>query len=144
MREKSCGTVPFTIKDGNVFYLLIQAKDDGYCGFPKGHVENGETEQATAYRETWEETSVKPRIISEFRRTVQYKLDNGNIKTVVYFLGDFTGQTPRHNAGFEYSNYLILPFEEAHRALTFDNSKKILRHADAYLKEHVLHKKMAE
>ena len=37
MLEKSCGTIPYTINNGTIHYLLVKAKDDGYCGFPKGH-----------------------------------------------------------------------------------------------------------
>ena len=42
MKEKSCGTVLYTVKDNVIHYLLIKATDT-YCGFPKGHVEAGET-----------------------------------------------------------------------------------------------------
>jgi len=42
MIEKSCGTIPYTINNGTIYYLLVKAKDDGYCGFPKGHVEANE------------------------------------------------------------------------------------------------------
>ena len=42
MLEKSCGTIPYTINNGTIHYLLVKAKDDGYCGFPKGHVEANE------------------------------------------------------------------------------------------------------
>ena len=59
MVEKSCGTIPHTLIDGNIYYLLVKAKDDGYCGFPKGHVEKGEGEIQTAYRELTFESSRK-------------------------------------------------------------------------------------
>ena len=51
MQEKSCGTVLFTLCDGVPHYLLTRARD-GYCGFPKGHMEGEETEEQTAWRET--------------------------------------------------------------------------------------------
>ncbi len=133
MIEKSCGTIPYTIKEGTIYYLLLKALDDGYCGFPKGHVELGESEEETAFRETWEETSIKPILNSAFRYEISYRMDNGNDKTVVYFLADFQEQTPAHNAGFEKHQYLILPFEEALNALTFDNSKEMLTSANDYL-----------
>ncbi len=138
MREKSCGTVLYTVKDNEIFYLLIKARDDNYCGFPKGHVEAGETEHETALRETWEETSIRAEIIGDFRREVSYKLQNGNKKTVVYFLARFTGQSPAHNKGFETHNYLMLPLAEAQRALTFENTKEILAEAEEYIKNRYL------
>ena len=135
MLEKSCGTVLATLTEGEVRYLLIRARHDGYCGFPKGHMEAGETEVETAFRETWEETSIKPQIDTAFRAETQYKLKNGNTKQVVYFLGVFADQTPKHNEGFESLEYLLLPSEEALRALTFENARNILREADAYIQK---------
>lgn len=67
MREKSCGTVTFTRVDGQIKYLLTKT-EYGVYGFAKGHVEQGESERQTAMRETWEETSVKPKIVNGFRK----------------------------------------------------------------------------
>lgn len=136
--EKSCGTVPFEIRNGKIYYLLTQARDDGYCGFPKGHVEKGESEIETAYRETWEETSVRPRIFEDFRVQVSYRMNSGRRKTVVYFLAEYTGQTPRYNHGFERLNYLILPLDEALEALTYENTREILKEADDYIKRNII------
>lgn len=138
MKEKSCGTVLYTVKDNVIHYLLIKARDDGYCGFPKGHVEAGETEYQTALRETWEETSIRAEIVGDFRREVSYKLRNGNKKTVVYFLARFLDQSPAHNSGFEHHRYLLLPLAEAQNALTFDNTKQIIAEAEEYIKDNSL------
>lgn len=133
--EKSCGTIPFTDADGEILYLLIQSKKTGSCGFPKGHMEAGETEEETALRETFEETSVKPQIIGDCRFSVEYRLKNGNQKTVVYFLADFSDQHPHRNTDFEDFNYLILPFEEAYDMLTFESTKDILKKVNTYIKD---------
>ena len=82
MKEKSCGTVLWTVKDNVIHYVLLKARD-GYCGFPKGHVEAGESEHETALRETREETSIRAEIVGDFRRETVYKMRNGNEKTVV-------------------------------------------------------------
>lgn len=134
MREKSCGTVTFTRVDGQIKYLLTKT-EYGVYGFAKGHIEDGESERQTAVRETWEETSIKPKIVNGFRKTIQYKLKNGNDKTVVFFLGYFENQTPRHNEGFENMTYELVPYDEAMKLLTFDNTKKILKSAHAYLEK---------
>lgn len=133
MLERSCGTIPYTYQNGKLLYLLVKASDDGYCGFPKGHMEPGETEMETAFRETWEETSVKPVIDPGFRYEIFYHMRNGNDKLVVYFPGNIGEQTPSRNTGFESFLYLLLPFEEACHALTFENAKEMLRKANAYL-----------
>ncbi|MBQ8439184.1 MAG: NUDIX domain-containing protein [Clostridia bacterium] len=133
MLEKSCGTIPYTVKDDKIHYLLLRAKDDGYCGFPKGHVEANETEEETAFRETWEEASIKSVINSDFRYEISYKMDNGNEKLVVYFLASFFGQEPSHNDGFEHHDYLLLPFEKACQMLTFENARTMLKEANNLL-----------
>ena len=132
MLEKSCGTVPYTLVDGVIHYLLVGAKGHS-CGFPKGHVEKDENEVETALRETMEETSLAPVINTELRYETTYQLDNGNQKTVVYFPANFGRQVPRHNQGFEDFDYLILPFDEAYRTLTFENTREILKAVNDYL-----------
>ena len=28
--EKSCGTIPYTVKEGDIYYLIIKAKNHGH------------------------------------------------------------------------------------------------------------------
>lgn len=133
MTEKSCGTIPYTIINSTIHYLLVKAKDDGYCGFPKGHVEANESEEETALRETLEETSVNVQINRDFRYEISYLINNGNVKTVVYFLAKFQNQIPKRNKNFEDFEYLMLPFEYALQELTFENARQMLKTANDYL-----------
>ena len=133
MIEKSCGTIPYMVDKGMIYYLLVKSKDDGYCGFPKGHVEPNESEEETAFRETLEETSVEVQINGEFRYEVFYQMENGNAKTVVYFLAKFQDQTPMRNKAFEDFEYLLLPFDYALRELTFENTRQMLKEANDFL-----------
>ena len=133
MIEKSCGTIPYTINNGTIYYLLVKAKDDGYCGFPKGHVEANEKEEETALRETLEETSVEVQINKDFRYEISYQLDNGNTKTAIYFLANFKNQTPKRNMNFEDFEYLLLPFDRALQELTFENARQMLSKANEVL-----------
>ena len=134
MKVISCGTVLYTVKDNEILYLLLKARDDGYCGFPKGHMETGETEHETALRETWEETSIKAEIVGDFRAEVSYTMKNGKERVFIYFLARYCDQTPAHNPGFEVRDFLFLPLAEAQKELTFDNTKKILQDAEEYIK----------
>ena len=136
--EKSCGTVLFTISNGEVYYILIKSADNGHCGFPKGHMEAGETEEETALRETWEETSVNAEIIGNFRKEEAYILPNGTPKTVVYFLAMYAAQTPKNNEGFEKHDILVCHFEEAYNMLTHGVAKEILKEADKYIRNFIL------
>ena len=81
-REKSCGIMVF--KDDRVL-LVHQTK--GHWSFPKGHVENNETEYETAIRETKEETNIDAKIISDFRQVISYSPKINTIKDVVFFIG---------------------------------------------------------
>ena len=68
--EKSCGGIVYRKFHGNTEILLIKHIKSGYWSFPKGHVENSETEEETAKREIKEETGIDVYIDSGFRETV--------------------------------------------------------------------------
>lgn len=128
----SCGTVLHTKINDVIHYVLIRA-DDGYCGFPKGHMESGESERETALRETWEETSIRAEIIDGFCDKEEYLIKNETRKRVIYFTATYFRQTPMHNPGFEQRELLVLPYEKAHKALTFKSAKDILTRANDFL-----------
>ena len=130
--EKSSGAVIYTTLNGEYLYLLIK-QENGDIGFPKGHIEKGETEIEAALREILEETSIKANIIGDFREEVSYVMPNGKNKTAVYFTAEYKNQTPKHNDGYENNDYMLLSFEEALKAITFDNVKSILKDANSYL-----------
>ena len=133
MKEKSCGTLPYTVKNGIIHYLLIKSKSSNNCSFPKGHVESGESEIETAVRETWEETSVRVKVDGSFRYEISYPMSNGNQKDVVYFLASFCDETPSRNSYFEDFDYLILPFDKAYDELSFENTRQMLKAANDFL-----------
>lgn len=132
--EVSCGTILYTRMAGELYYVVLREPTNGYCGFPKGHVEPGESEIETALRETWEETSVRAEIVGDFRRETTYSLRRGGSKHVTYFLARFEGQTPAHNPGFEYLEVMLLPYRDAHAVLTHENMKSFLKQADEYIR----------
>ena len=45
--ERSCGAVVFTRTEEEPMYVLVRSHK-GHYGFPKGHMETGETEEETA------------------------------------------------------------------------------------------------
>lgn len=70
-KEKSCGAVVFRREKGGLVFL-IETMALGHISLPKGHVENGETEEETARREIWEETGLRTRVDTRFRHTISY------------------------------------------------------------------------
>lgn len=131
--EKSCGFVVYKEVQETNYYLIIRASNGEY-GFPKGHMENNETEHETAIRELKEETNVEVQIIDGFRHQIEYPLPNKeNVKKQsVYFLGkcimnDIVCQET------EVSEAMFVPFAKAMELLTFEDTKMILKEADAVI-----------
>lgn len=129
--EKSCGAVLYTKVDGQRRYLLIKNRSL-HAGFPKGHVEYGETEMDTVRREIQEETGLVVDVVDGFRRAYDYKVRFFINKTAVYFLAGFADQTIVPQEG-EVLDYWIVPLEEALEHLGFEQDRNILRDADAHL-----------
>ena len=69
-KEKSCGCV---IIENDKVLLIKQIQ--GNWGFPKGHMEVGETEVETAIREVKEETNLDVEINENKRYTLEYVTD---------------------------------------------------------------------
>lgn len=131
--EKSCGAVVYTRVNGEIRYVLAQNLE-GYYGFPKGHMEAGETEEQTALREIREEVGLCPRLIDGFRTCAEHPLPKKPdvIKQVVYFLAEYEDQ----EIIFQQEELLSAPlvsYEEAMKLFVFDNNKRILAEAHAYL-----------
>ena len=85
-KEKSCGAVVIKEEQDGTKFLIIKQHDE-YWHFPKGHVEEGETEEQTAIREIKEETNIDVEIDPNFRKVITYSPKEGVIKDVVFFIG---------------------------------------------------------
>jgi len=121
--EKSCGCI---VIDGDKVLLIQQSK--GHWGFPKGHVEDGETEEQTAIRETKEETNIDVEVDTQRRFEDEYLTDKGTIKQVVFFLAKKIGGKEEMQAE-EIKTIQWFTFEEALKTITYNNTKKILKMA---------------
>ena len=126
--EKSCGALVVRREGDRYYILMIRHKAGGHRSFPKGHMETGETEYATALREVMEETSSRIAILSDFRATVSYSPGPGVMKEVVYFLA-FTTSADIHAREGEIAEVEWIPLEQAEKHLTHDNDKTVLRAA---------------
>jgi 8-oxo-dGTP pyrophosphatase MutT (NUDIX family) len=134
--EKSCGAIVYRKFHGNTEILLIKHVNSGHWSFPKGHVEEGETEEETALREVKEETGIDILVDTSFRETVQYYPRKDTQKIVVYFLG-------------KARNYDFVPPEEeiaaikwveignAAAMLTYENDKTIVAKAKVEIKNKI-------
>lgn len=121
-KEKSCGCI--IIKNGKV--LLVYEKNRNFWGFPKGHLENGETEIETALREVKEEVGLDVDIDVEKRYTLNYIIRNEIDKTTVLYIAKPKNEklVVQEN---EIENVKWCDFKEALNTLTFDNWKELFR-----------------
>ena len=126
--EKSCGALVVRRDGDNYYILMIRHKHKGNRSFPKGHMEAGETEYATALREVMEETSSHIAIVSDFRATVNYSPSPGVMKEVVYFLAFTTNPDVRPREG-EIAEVEWIPLEDAEKCLAHENDKTVFRAA---------------
>lgn len=131
--ERSCGGVLFTRQDNAIKYLIIRHLG-GHCGFPKGHMEPGESEQETAIREIREEVGLTVSLIDGFRREDMYPLPGrpGTKKQVVYFLAEFAGQRVSTQPEEVAAAYL-LAYEDALNMLPFPEARRILTEANQFI-----------
>ena len=131
--EKSCGAVVFTRTNEKIQYVIIRSVSGDY-GFPKGHMESGETELETALREIREEVGIVPTIIDGFRMEVSYPLIRkpGITKHVVFFLAEYSGQElcPQQS---ELSGAALMTYGDALRVLPYAETERVLIEADRFL-----------
>lgn len=132
--EKSCGAIVYRKHHGNIEILLIKHINSGHWSFPKGHVEDGETETETAKREILEETGVDVIIDPTFRETVQYFPRKDAQKIVVYFIAkaknyDFVPQED------EIAEIKWVDIGHATSVLTYENDKSIVNKAKKAIRD---------
>lgn len=119
--EKSCGCI--IINDKNEVLLIHH--NAGHWDFPKGHVEEGETEVQTAIREVKEETNIDVEVNEKFRYSTKYSPKEGVMKEVVYFLARNISDNKEPQLK-EVSEVNWFSIEDATEKITYDSSKDIL------------------
>lgn len=137
LKEYSYGAVIFKFKDGEPLFLIVKSKRSERWGFPKGHIEDGETGIETARREIFEETGIKElNFIANFKEEDVYIIDGTQPKTKgriaekhsIYFLAEALGDDIIYDKE-EISETKWTDFEGTQKFLYFFNQKKILKHA---------------
>ena len=138
--EQSAGIILYRRKNDVIEYLLLNGDAIGW-GFPKGHIDDGESHKQTAKRETYEETGLKvSKLESGFKQEVKYFLKKNwstgkqykkpKLKIVTYFLAKVPSNAKvkisHEHIGFEWFTY-----GKAKKKQMFN--KKLLKYAKDYI-----------
>jgi 8-oxo-dGTP pyrophosphatase MutT (NUDIX family) len=129
--EVSAGGVVVRIENGRPVFLLIR---DSYrnWGFPKGHLETGETPDAAALREVSEETGLEDlRLRGEIETIDWYFRFRGRLvhKVCHFFLMQTESETtsPQRDEGITACRWES--FERACSLVSYENARAVLRRA---------------
>ena len=140
-KEYSFGVIPvYKQEDGKYLFLLIQGLNSDDWFFPKGHIEDGETEIEAASRELMEEAGIKDiDIKTDVSFLENYKFyvlreNNSEItdKTVKLFLG-FAQNKDAYIQKSEVKDYKWVTFEEALELIKHEEGDRILKEVNDYL-----------
>lgn len=130
--ESSAGAVVYRSIKGKLRFLLIKNKRSANWGFPKGHLEMGETKYDAARREVLEETGLHIKIHLGYEGISKYTLRNNVDKKVSIFVAT-TDDLKTTMQEEEIDDYRWLAYDQAMGHLSFENDKKILREAVDFL-----------
>ncbi len=124
--------------DDNYKFLVISFNHKGKIlwGFPKGHVENNETEIETAKREIKEEVGLGVEIISDFRCSTYFSCEKDVTLEAVYYLAISDSCYIKCQKG-EVNDYLWCKGEEVCSRLSFECDKRIFDKLKTGFKEYI-------
>ena len=131
-REVSAGGLVFRRDDaGVVRFLLIRDSYDNW-GFPKGHLEEGESPAEAAMRETAEETGLHDLRLHGPIRVIDWHFRfRGRYihKFCHFFLFESPSGEPVPQRDEGITAYRWCTLDEALRALSYENARGVLRRA---------------
>lgn len=128
-KEKSCGCIVLNEKKE----ILLILHNPGHWGLPKGHVEDGETEEQTAIREVKEETNIDVEVNTNYRYSMVYSPKEDVEKEVILFIAKNISNSCKPQLE-EVQDIKWLDIDNAIETITYDNSKELLRKVKKDLK----------
>lgn len=133
IKEKSCGII-IVYDIENPLFLLVKHRN-GHWGYPKGHVEIGETEEETAIREVKEEVGLSDyELVNDFKYCQTYafyRKDIGKIvKEAIFFIGINKKKQELKLQEEELTDYGWFTYNETISMIPFEGNKKMTRVAN--------------
>lgn len=136
IHEHSAGSIIYRKNNGQLEFLIVKSVLHHTWGFPKGHLEPGETERDAAKREVAEEVGLHPEFDFSFRRENEYKTEENTIKKVGFFLSKFVPSQKIVDQKEEILNSKWVNLEEAKSLLPVERKLyPMLLDAKAYLQD---------
>ena len=141
VHEYSAGSIIYRINKNEIEFLLVQSMLNRTWGFPKGHLEAGETAQEAAKREIFEEVGLKPEFNFDFSESYSYQVTSEIEKTVTLFLAKYNPDQKIKRQESEIRQTAWLNYEDAQKRIREQNFKEfsfkdlssILEKANDYL-----------
>lgn len=136
-REFSAGGIIFQEGANDLQFLLARNQsmtrpEVDYWGFPKGHLEEGESSEKAALREVEEETGVKAEIIKKIGQSKYIYTSEKEVekifKIVTLFLMKYLSGEARPQDG-EISEVIWLPENQVTDKLSFSEDRKLFKKA---------------
>jgi 8-oxo-dGTP diphosphatase len=121
----AAGGIVFAEFEREIRVLVIHRPRYDDWSFPKGKHDEGESDDAAALREIWEETNVTGRIVARLADVV-YMTPNDNPKRVSYF-GVRAVHTPEFTPNSEVDRLEWLSQREAQQILTYEHDRELLK-----------------
>lgn len=134
--NRSVGFIVFRRLNSQIQFLLLKASNGGHWSPPKGHVEPGEDDLMTAYRETQEEVGYDKsdiKIVPDFRKELTYIAWNLPKVTVLY-LAELLDPERAVSVSDEHTEYQWQCVDEACRLAGFADLQAVLREADSFVR----------
>jgi 8-oxo-dGTP pyrophosphatase MutT (NUDIX family) len=137
-REFSAGGIVFKSDNSKALLndqgqvLLTQNSANHHWGFPKGHIEKGQTSKEAALREVKEEGGVEAEIIAKIDDSkyiyTHPETKEKIFKVVTFYLMNYLSGDPQ-NHDWEVSEAGWFTPEEALKKLSFSDDKRLLKKA---------------
>jgi 8-oxo-dGTP pyrophosphatase MutT (NUDIX family) len=132
VKDVSAGGIVFRRSPEGIVRFLLIRDSYGNWGFPKGHLEHGETPAAAARRETAEETGLEYLVVQGPIRIIDwYFRFRGKFihKYCHFFLVESPSGEPSPQRDEGITECMWCTYEEALRILSYDNARGVLRRA---------------